>query len=94
MATFILFGNYTQAGLKAARPERTKKALKILRDNDGTLTAAYAMLGETDLLLVTEFPTVEAAMGASLALNREMGIAFRTAPAVPIELFDKLLPRA
>ena len=52
--------------------------------------AAYAVMGETDLLFITEFPGIAEAMKASIALNKKLGISFSTLPAVKVDEFDKL----
>jgi uncharacterized protein with GYD domain len=57
----------------------------------GKLVAAYATMGETDLLVIVEFPGVGEAIRASVALNKALGIAFSTVPAIRVEEFDKLV---
>jgi uncharacterized protein with GYD domain len=91
MATYILFGKYTVDAVGKISAARTKSANKIIADNGGELKTSYALLGETDLVLVTEFPSVEKAMKASIQLSKQLGIGFTTAPAVSIEDFDKLV---
>jgi uncharacterized protein with GYD domain len=48
-------------------------------------------MGEHDLVLVVEFPDNESALKASVGLSRLLGISFKTAPAVSIEAFDRLV---
>jgi uncharacterized protein with GYD domain len=91
MATYLLFGKYSIDALAKISAARTKSANAILADCGGVLKAAYALLGETDLVLVAEFPSMEKAMKASVSLAKQLGIGFRTAPAVNIEEFDKLI---
>jgi len=91
MATYVVFGKYTLEGMKDMSAERTKKAEDVIKKFDGKIKAAYALLGEVDLLFVIEFPGTEKAMQASAALSRLLNIAFTTAPAVTVEEFDKLL---
>lgn len=47
--------------------------------------------GETDLLAIVEFPGVNEAIEASVALNKALGITFSTVPAIRLEDFDKLV---
>ncbi|MBE7557445.1 GYD domain-containing protein [bacterium] len=94
MATFMMFGKYSAEGLKEASADRTKKAVKLAKKYDGKITAMYALLGEHDLLLITDFPDGVAAMKASIALGKMTGISFSTLPAVPVEEFDKMLEEA
>jgi uncharacterized protein with GYD domain len=56
----------------------------------GKLNSAYAILGEQDLVLITDFPDTETAMKTSVALSKMLGIGFSTAPAVMVERFDQL----
>ena len=91
MATFVLFGRYTRRGLQAISAERTEQAEDIVKQNKGKLKAGYALLGEHDLVIITEFPGIEEAMKASVDLARALEIAFTTAPAVTIEDFDKMM---
>ena len=53
-----------------------------------------ATLGKIDLVVVTEFPGDTEAMQASMALTKLTGIGFMTAPAVPVDEFDKLMAEA
>ena len=91
MTTFLMFGNYTQDALKAISVKRTNKATALIREHGGEMRAGYALLGEVDLVLVIDLPDVEQAMKVSVALTKLLGIAFRTAPAVSVEDFDKLM---
>lgn len=90
MATFLMFGKYSAPALKEMSPARTTKVAALIKNLGGEVKAMYAMLGESDLLLVVNLPGVDAAMQASLALAKMTGIAFTTCPAVTVEEFDKL----
>lgn len=91
MPTYIFFGKYSQGSIKEISAERTEKATKLIEDGGGSVKSGYALLGETDLVLITEFPSNEQAMKASVGLAKLLGISFTTAPAVSIEEFDKLV---
>jgi uncharacterized protein with GYD domain len=91
MATYILFGKYTQDSLKGINPKRTEKAAAILKQYGGALKAGYALLGKSDLALVVDLPDNPQAMKASVALTKALGIGFQTVPAIPIAEFDKLI---
>lgn len=93
MATYIVFGKYTLEGMKEMSAERTEKAEAVIKKFDGKIKAAYALLGEVDLVFVVEFPRTEKAMQASAALSRLLNIGFTTSPAVTVEEFDKLLSK-
>lgn len=91
MPTFLLFGKYSHESIKAISAERTQKATQLIADSGGSVKAGYALLGETDLVIIAEFPSNEHAMKASVGLAKLLGIAFTTAPAVSMEEFDKLV---
>ncbi len=91
MATYFMFGKYSNNALAKIGASRTKDASAIIGDCGGALKAAYALLGETDLVLIAEFPSMEKAMKASVAMSKKYEIGFITAPAVGVEEFDKLI---
>jgi uncharacterized protein with GYD domain len=91
MAKFVFFGNYTTKGMEGMSAERTKQANSLAEKFGGEITAGYALLGKTDLVLIGDFPSVEKAMQASVAVTKLTNITFTTAPAVSIEEFDKLV---
>ncbi len=90
MATFFLFGRYSAASTKEISAKRTDAAARTVKSLGGELKAGYALLGEHDLVLIVDLPGISEAMKCSLALSRQSGIAFSTAPAVPVEQFDRL----
>jgi hypothetical protein len=49
------------------------------------------LLGDVDILLLADFPDNTKAMKASIELSKQLGIGFRTAPAVSVEFFDNLM---
>ena len=91
MATFIMTGKYSSDAVKQISAERTVKAKQILKQCGGTIVGAYATLGETDLLVIAEFPGISEAMNASVGLNKALGISFASIPALRIDDFDKLI---
>ncbi len=50
----------------------------------------YAVLGERDLVFILDFPGIEEAARASIALTKMTGIAFSTNPAISVDRFDKI----
>ena len=89
MATFFLFGKYSASSIKEVSAKRTVAATATVKKLGGELKSGYALLGEHDLVLIVELPGISEAMKCSLALSRQSGIAFTTAPAVPVEQFDR-----
>ncbi|MBC8447504.1 MAG: GYD domain-containing protein [Chloroflexi bacterium] len=92
MATYFMFGKYSMDAVGKISAGRTEKGAAIIGDCGGEAKAAYVLLGDVDLVLIADFPSTEAAMKASVALSKEMGIGFTTAPAISVEEFDKLIP--
>ena len=90
MATFVMLGQYTPEAVKGISAERTVAATKIIGNAGGKVVAGYALLGDADLLFVTEFPGVEQALKASLELTQLTGISITTSPAISVEAFDKM----
>ena len=90
MTTYFMFGSYTTEALKGISADRTEKAGNIIKSFGGQLKSAYALMGEKDLVLITNFPDMQGAVKTSIALNKLTGIAFSTSPAIPVEEFDKI----
>lgn len=91
MMTFLMFGKYTPESLQTISGERTDSAVELIERHGGKVRAMYALLGERDLVLVVDFPSIEEAMKTSIALGRMTGIAFFTNPAVSVDRFDELV---
>jgi uncharacterized protein with GYD domain len=94
MPIFLMFGKYSSEALKGISPERTDKAVQLVKRHGGKVISMYAVLGEHDLVFTLDFPDAEKAMAASVALNKLTGISFRTSPVVEVERFDKLMSEA
>jgi len=94
MPIFLMFGKYTSEALKGISPDRTDKAVELIKRNGGKVISMYAVLGEHDLVFTLEFPDAEKALAASVALNKLTGISFTTSPVVEVEKFDKLMTEA
>ena len=93
MSTYFFFGCYSQSALKEISAKRTEEAGKTFKKFGGQVKSVYALLGEHDLVITAEVPGTEAAMQISMALQKLTGISFKTAPALPVEQFDKLAER-
>ena len=90
MSTYFFFGCYSESALKEISAKRTEKASATFQKFGAQVKSIHALLGEHDLVIIAEVPGTEAAMQISLALQKLTGISFTTAPAVPVEQFDKL----
>jgi uncharacterized protein with GYD domain len=91
MATYFMFGKYSSKALKEMSAKRTDKAMGLIKKFGGKVNSMYALLGGQDLVLIVDFPGIEGAMKASVALNKLTGIAFTTSPAVTVKEFDKMM---
>ncbi|MBA7607096.1 hypothetical protein ES703_14248 [subsurface metagenome] len=91
MATFFMFGKYSSEAIKDTSAERTDKAISLIKKFGGEVNSMYALLGEQDLILIVNFPGIEHAMKASIALSKLTGISLTTSPAVAVEDFDKMM---
>jgi uncharacterized protein with GYD domain len=91
MLTFIMTGKYSTEAVKQISGKRTTKGTEIINQCGGKLVGAYATMGQTDIMIIVEFPGVSEAIKASVALEKDTGISFSTMPALGIEEFDKLV---
>lgn len=91
MTTFIMLGKYSSESVKHISIGRSTKGIETIQHCGGKFVSAYAMLGDFDILLIAEFPSVNDAIQASVALNRVMGITFSSVPAIHYEEFDELV---
>jgi uncharacterized protein with GYD domain len=91
VATFFMFGKYSSEAVKGISADRTEQGNRVIKKFGGEVISLYALLGEQDLVLIAEFPGIEEAMKASVALSKLTGISFTTSPAVPVEEFDKMI---
>lgn len=91
MATYFMFGKYSSEALNQMSAERTNKAVSLLNKFGGEVNSMYALLGEQDLVLIVDFPGLEQAMKASVALTKMTSVSFNTSPAIAVEDFDKMI---
>ena len=91
MTTYIMFGKFSVGSVKEISSERTKKSTAIVESYGGKVRNLYALLGETDVVAIVDFPGVSEAMKASVELTKLLGISFTTAPAVTVDEFDRLM---
>ncbi len=90
MPTYVMFGKYSSEAVAEISADRTVQAKALLEGLGGEVKSGYALLGETDVILIVDLPGVKEAMKASVELNKLLGISFTTAPALSIKKFDQL----
>ena len=94
MPIFMMFGKYSSDALKGISPERTDKAVALIKKHGGDIKSMYAVLGEHDLVFTIDFPDADQAMATSVALYKLTGVQFITSSVVEVEKFDKLIGKA
>ena len=82
MATYVLMGKYSAGAIKDISGDRTRKSLDLIKKLGGEVKSMYVLLGEKDLLFVIDFPGMETALKASVALSKLTGISFVTSEAM------------
>ena len=91
MITFIMLGKYSDLALDKISSDRTKAAVNQIHELGGEVQSMYALLGEHDLMFITNFPDMVHALQASVTLGRTLGIHFDSHQAITVEEFDSLM---
>jgi uncharacterized protein with GYD domain len=94
MTTFFMFGKYDSAAVGQISAERTVSAREAISAAGGNLIGIYALLGDHDLVVLVELPSVADAVKLSIAIGKLAGIKFSTAPAISVEEFDRIAGQA
>ncbi len=91
MITCFMFGRFPQDAYRDISSNRTHSAVMVLGEFQGEVKSMYALMGENDLIFIVDFPDVNQAILASVALSKELGISFTTSPAITVEEFDAMM---
>ena len=91
MITCFMFGRFPQEAYLDISPNRTHSAVMVLSEFEGEVKSMYALMGENDLVFIVDFPEINQALLASVALSKELGISFTTSPAITVEEFDAMM---
>lgn len=91
MATFFMFGKYSNEAIKNISIDRTQKSIEEIKKLGGEVHAMHVLLGKYDLLFCVALPGIEEALKASVTLSKLTGISFTTCPAVTVEAFDQTI---
>jgi uncharacterized protein with GYD domain len=89
MAKFLMLGKYSLEAVKGITSERTKKVTDVIEKSGGKVNSMYALLGTYDLAFVADFPGIQEAMKASVAITKLTNVSFTTLPALTVEEFDR-----
>ena len=91
MATYFLNGTYGADAMKGISRKRTADVTKMIEDTGGKIISIYLLLGETDLVIIADFPGLKEALKGSVSISKMTGISFTTSPAITAEEFDDFM---
>lgn len=96
MPLYVTLGKYTAEAMKAINevPERFAQNRSLIESQRGKLVAVYGLLGEWDLLVISEFPDEQSAMSALLTMGKAGRITTQTMTAVSMDDFITLARNA
>jgi uncharacterized protein with GYD domain len=90
MTTYFMFGSYSLEAVRGMSVKRTGEIIGVIEKFGGQMKSMHALLGGHDLVFVADLPDNDAAIKASVALNKMTDISFTTSPAVTVDEFDQL----
>ena len=90
MPTYVTLFNYSAEGFKNLNEERRQQQMRLIESHGGSVKAAYGLMGEWDVLFITEFPDETRAMRALLATCQSGIGTTQTMTALPLEEFVQL----
>jgi uncharacterized protein with GYD domain len=93
MAAYITLLKFTQKGMESIResPARLAAAARVFEEHGGALKNAWYTMGHYDVVVVTEFPSDEAATRAMLATVSKGNVQGETLRGFTAQEFQKLL---
>ncbi len=96
MTTFATLINFTQKGAEgiADSKNRFAKFEGWVKEAGGRIVSAYGLLGEYDLLVITEFPDEKAATRTIVKVATLGTVSPKTLTAIPIKEFYQLVDEA
>ena len=96
MPLYVTLGKYTAEAMKNIHevPERFQQNTRLIESKGGKLIAIYHLMGEWDLLAITEFPDEKSAMSALLTIGKAGRVTTHTMTAISGEDFVTLAKNA
>jgi uncharacterized protein with GYD domain len=93
MATYVSLIQFTQQGIAALKesPKRVDAARKVFEQAGGKLKDFYLVMGEYDIVVVSEAPNDETAAKISLALGAKGNVRTRTLRAFTEAEYRKII---
>lgn len=92
MPLYVTLAKYTQQGRQNINgvPERFQNARRLVESKGGRVIALYGLLGEWDLMAITESPDEKTAMHIAMTIGKQGNISAQTMTAVSEEDFVNL----
>jgi uncharacterized protein with GYD domain len=96
MPTFVNLVRFTAEGAKDITKSkgRWERFQQRVSEAGGRVVGGYGLLGEYDLLVITELPDEKAAMKMAIAASSQGTVSTETFTAVPISEFYNLVDQA
>jgi uncharacterized protein with GYD domain len=93
MPTYVSLIQFTQQGISTIKesPKRVDAARKAFEQAGGKLKDFYLLMGEYDIVIVSEAPNDEAAAKISLSLGAKGNVRTRTSRAFSEAEYRKLI---
>jgi uncharacterized protein with GYD domain len=96
MPLYVTLGKYTSEAMKNINEvsERVQQNTRLIESKGGKVVAFYGLMGEWDILVITEFPDEKSAMSALLTMGKAGRLTTHTMTAVAGEEFAALAKNA
>jgi uncharacterized protein with GYD domain len=94
MPLYVSLLKYSPEGMKGISPERFQRNQALIESKGGKLIGSYALMGEWDVLTITDFPDEKSAMSALVAVGKSGVGTTQTMTAMPLEEFVTLAKNA
>jgi uncharacterized protein with GYD domain len=93
MPTYVSLIQFTQQGISAIKesPKRIDAARKVFEQAGGKLKDFYLVMGEYDIVIVSEAPNDEAAVKIILSLGAKGNVRTRTSRAFTEAEYRKIV---
>jgi len=96
MPLYVTLGTYTAEAMQhiSEVPQHFQRNRSLIESGGGKLIGVYALMGEWDLLVITEFPDEKRALSALLTICKTGRMTTQTMTALPFEEFATLASNA
>jgi uncharacterized protein with GYD domain len=93
---YVTLGKYTAEAMKNIHEvtERLQQNTRLIESKGGKLLAFYGLMGEWDILVITEFPDEKSAMSTLLTIGKAGRLTTHTMTAIAGEEFATLAQHA